>query len=165
MSTAKQNGPGSPANPARRVARPVTAPEPTKAEPKSDATLAPKPPDSLRTLMPAGELGVRNPSEARPSTESGGTSGAEDTSRAAGYVADLATQSVAQPGPAVAKDPSLFAGPEAITPPPVDPAKAADPKAAAPPSVDPQIQDDPATPMTALARALLARNPRRNRPQ
>src|SRR5690242_20590989 len=37
------------------------------------------PKDPIKEIMPAGEEGPRNPPKTRPSTGSGGTSGAEDT--------------------------------------------------------------------------------------
>jgi hypothetical protein len=75
--------------------------------PKTDG-----PRDPLKTVMPAGETGSRNPPKPRTATASGGTSGAEDTTRAAGYVADLASKPEAPPGPPVAKDPALTTRPE-----------------------------------------------------
>jgi hypothetical protein len=68
--------------------------------------------DPLKTMMPAGESGSRNPTRNRQATASGGTSGAEDTTRTAGYVADLASNSEAPPGPPVAKDPAMTTRPE-----------------------------------------------------
>lgn len=92
----------------------------------------PKPPlptatgaDTLKTQMPAGEVGVRNPPGVTLASDSGGTSKAEDTSRAAGYVADLTKPNAAPPGPPVEKSPENFAGQTgAATSPGQKPAKA-----------------------------------------
>jgi hypothetical protein len=105
-------------------------------------TAAPHGADPLKTVMPAGEAGARNPPRRRTATESGGTSGAEDTTRAAGYVADLASAPEAPPGPPVAKDPAMTTRPEqAPEPAPADsrpsPASAVG-KRATPPSEAPQ---------------------------
>jgi hypothetical protein len=83
--------------------------------PPNGSALAAK--DPLALLMPTGEVGPRD-TGTTSSTESGGTSKTEDTSRAAGYVADLARPSEPPPGPPVEKSPEDFAGPESMTVPP-----------------------------------------------
>ena len=105
----------------RKLARPpVPATRvPTPAVDAAKAAVSGPGADSLQTQMPAGELGVRNPPGDVLSTASGGTSKAEDTTRAAGYVADLTKTNEPPPGPPIAKEPSNFAGPESTTPPPV----------------------------------------------
>jgi hypothetical protein len=74
------------------------------APPKDPASATPRvaaPKDPIKEVMPAGEKGPRNPPKTRPATGSGGTSGAEDTTRTAGYVADFArTRDVGPGGPA-----------------------------------------------------------------
>ncbi len=105
-------------------------------------------PDSLKTQMPSGELGVRNLPGDVLSTASGGTSKAEDTTRAAGYVADLTKSNEPPPGPPIAKEPSNYAGPEATTPPPVDRASVARAPGPTPPlpdpaGIDPAPRSDP----------------------
>lgn len=68
--------------------------------------------------MPANEADPRNPVEARPASESGGASGAEDTTRAAGYVVDLLAVNEPPPGPPVSRDPAQLALPDARPAPP-----------------------------------------------
>ncbi len=65
-----------------------------------------------------GETAVRKPHEERMATESGGTSGAEDTTRLAGYVADISKTNEPPPGPPVPKDAALTPPPEKTPPPP-----------------------------------------------
>ena len=60
---------------------------------------------------PAGIAGDRYVPASRFATSSGGTSGAEDTTRAAGYTADLTVRPVRPPGPRLLSDPILFAHP------------------------------------------------------
>ena len=85
----------------------------------------PSGPDALKTQMPTGEVGVRNPPGLTLASGSGGTSKAEDTSRAAGYVADLTKANEPPPGPPIAKSPENFAGQTGTTPTPGEvPAKA-----------------------------------------
>jgi hypothetical protein len=77
--------------------------------------------DAMKVVMPAGEIGPRNPTKLRPATASGGTSGAEDTTRAAGYVTDMTLPREAPPGPPVQVDPASLVGPEGTAPPPEPP--------------------------------------------
>lgn len=111
----------SPAEATRRLTPPPVSATRAPMSPIDAAKAAASEPgvDSLKSHMPAGELGVRNPPGLILSTASGGTSKAEDTTRAAGYVADLTKANEPPPGPPVAKEPANFAGPEAETVPPV----------------------------------------------
>jgi hypothetical protein len=88
-------------------------------EPRAQGTApaAPKK-DPLKVVMPAGESGDLNPPGLREATKSGGTSGAEDTPRTAGYVVDLHTRNEPPPGPPLPKDPALLAGAEDSPTPP-----------------------------------------------
>lgn len=98
-----------------------SAPDPTRTpppDPRDSTPKSPAAPDSLKVIMPAGEVGSRNPPHSRLATESGGTSGAEDTSRAAGYVADLTAVRDSPPGPPVQLDKAQLAGPDTIPAPP-----------------------------------------------
>lgn len=120
-NAADPHRPSGPNAPKPRVAQP-SASAPASVTPPTDAAKAAAsgpPGDSLKTHMPAGEIGVRNAPGAVSSTASGGTSKAEDTSRTAGYVADLTQTNVPPPGPPIAKEPANFVGPEGIAPPPV----------------------------------------------
>src|SRR5262245_18167927 len=94
----RSSGPASSANDRRPA--PKTVPGPG----------APRKADPLKTLMPSGEVGSRNPPKVRTATASGGTSGAEDSTRAAGYVVDLAKTNDPPPGPPPRRDPALFKG-------------------------------------------------------
>ena len=105
-------------NPAPGTAPKSLVRQPEKPRPTSGTRDASLPKDSLKLLMPAGEDTVRNPSSARPATANSGTSGAEDTTRTAGYVVDLETKSEPPPGPPVKLDPAQLDGPEAVTAPP-----------------------------------------------
>ena len=111
----------NPNDPPRKLARPPVPATRIPTPPVDAAKVAASEqgPDSLKLEMPSGELGVRNPPGDVLSTASGGTSKAEDTTRAAGYVADLTRVNEPPPGPPIAKEPSNFAGPESTTPPPV----------------------------------------------
>lgn len=134
----------SPAETTRRLTPPPVAATRAPMSPIDAAKAAASEPgvDSLKSHMPAGELGVRNPPGLILSTASGGTSKAEDTTRAAGYVADLTKTNEPPPGPPVAKEPSNFAGPEAETVPPVKRAPASVPgPGPKPPLPDPQGSD------------------------
>jgi hypothetical protein len=109
-----------PNDPRRKIASAPQAAKPTELPPvdAAKAAAAPLGTDSLKSQMPAGELGVRNLPIEVTSTASGGTSKAEDTTRAAGYVVDLTRTNEPPPGPPIAKEPSNFVGPESKTPPP-----------------------------------------------
>jgi len=74
--------------------------------------------DPLKGLMPSGEATDRNPPQPRAASSSGGTSAAEDTTRTAGYVADLSITNEPPPGPPVPKDPALLAGADQVPAPP-----------------------------------------------
>lgn len=96
------------------------APPPPKAPPP--VPTGPKPPtppneDPLKLEMPTGEVGVRNKPGIAFASDSGGTSKAEDTSRAAGYVADLTRTNDPPPGPPIEKSPESFAGQTGVAPP------------------------------------------------
>ncbi len=95
-----------------------------RAKPPSAAS----PGDSLKALMPAGEAGPRNPVAPRPASESGGASGAEDTTRAAGYVVDFLAVNEPPPGPPVSRDPAQLALPDARPAPPRPRAPAVPPR-------------------------------------
>jgi hypothetical protein len=82
-------------------------PDPAGATPR---VAAPK--DSMKEVMPAGEAGSRNPPRTRAATGSGGTSGAEDTTRAAGYVADFARPRDVGPGGPAEPMPTYLDAPE-----------------------------------------------------
>ncbi len=108
---------------------PVKPPEKAEKKPEKAAPPEPHPsattpsvpptgPDTLKSQMPTGEAGVRNPPGFTRASESGGTSKAEDTSRAAGYVADLTKANDAPPGPPVGKTPENFAGQTGAAPTP-----------------------------------------------
>lgn len=115
--------------PKRNEGRPRDPAPPSTSAPSGQPTArAPKPPaaapdpapypadtDSLKTQMPTGEVGVRSEPGLALASDSGGTSKAEDTPRAAGYVADLTRTNVPPPGPPVPKSPENFAGPESET--------------------------------------------------
>ena len=152
----------SPAETTRRLARPVVPATRTPMSPVDAAKAAASEPgvDSLKTQMPAGELGVRNPPGLILSTASGGTSKAEDTTRSAGYVADLTKTNEPPPGPPIAKEPSNFAGPEAETVPPVvrTPSPGPGPK---PPLPDPSGSDPTPRPPTPPTPAEPVRKPNR----
>jgi len=118
-----------PSSPDARPAAPTPAP-------------AKAPVDSLKTLMPAGELGSRNDPSPVLASRSGGTSKAEDTSRAAGYVADLTQPNVAPPGPPIAKAAENFEGLDGATDPAQRAAKSGPgPTPPAPPTPDPLETD------------------------
>ena len=96
----------------RQSAGPSAAPS---ERPPSAAASTPKAPgaaDPIKELMPAGEKGSRNPTKTRPSTGSGGTSGAEDTTRTAGYVADFARPRDEGPGGPAKPMPTYMDSPE-----------------------------------------------------
>lgn len=104
-------------------------PDPAGATPRVSA-----PKDSMKEVMPAGESGSRNPPRTRPSTGSGGTSGAEDTTRTAGYVADFARPQDVGPGGPAEPMPTYLDAPEG---PPRDAAGKPDPKRAPKPAPKP----------------------------
>lgn len=106
----------------------------------------PSGPDALKTQMPTGEVGVRNPPGLTLASGSGGTSKAEDTSRAAGYVADLTKANEPPPGPPIAKSPENFAGQTGTPPTPGEvPAKAT-------PNTTPPVKPPPGPPATPRVR-------------
>ena len=127
------NDPTPPPDPARvraKGAPPVresVAPnDPLPTPPESDVEAAkakatPAGTESLRTMMPTGEVGVRHPPELETSSLTGNSSKAEDTSRAAGYVADLDRESAPPPGPPLKREATDVVGPEGDAPPPVAP--------------------------------------------
>jgi hypothetical protein len=106
--------PVGPANPAAR-ANERGAPGPRPLTPDSSS---PSSADPLQLHMPADESVTRDHTEERAATASGGTSGAEDSTRAAGYVADLTARPEPAPGPPIPKNPSNFVGPEREAPAP-----------------------------------------------
>lgn len=75
-------------------------------------------PDPLQPVMHTGEVGVHGDPATLLASDSGGMSRAEDTPRAAGYVADLTRKHAAPPGPPVRKSPGDFTRPENEAPPP-----------------------------------------------
>ncbi len=66
--------------------------------------------ESLEVVLPKSGTGARSPTAPMRAAESGGSSRTEDTSRGAGYVADLTKANEPPPGPPVAKSPENFAG-------------------------------------------------------
>jgi hypothetical protein len=84
---------------------------------------------ALPTLLPARAAAAPDVQAAMPATNSGGTAKTSDTTRAAGYVADLTKPSEPPPGPPIAKSPENFAGPESAAVPPT-PQKSRDPQSA-----------------------------------
>ena len=104
---------------------PSSEPEPSVAKRAAEPTstpggkvTAPVVKYPLRLVTGPGEESVGKPPTRQLSTPSGGTSGAGDSTRTAGYVADLSKPNVPPPGPPVVIEPTELAGPEAVTPPP-----------------------------------------------
>ena len=150
-------GRGPAIRPATSSATP-TETRPSSLDARPAAPTPAKPPvDSLKTVMPAGELGSRNDPSTVLASRSGGTSKAEDTSRAAGYVADLTQENVAPPGPPITKSAENFEGLDGATDPAQHEAKSGPgPTPPAPPTPDPLDTDasprpspNPGTPLKA----------------
>ena len=91
---------------------------PSVPTPTPKDTIAGPAPYPLRLVKSSGEESVGKPPAGRLATPSGGTSGAEDTTRTAGYVADLSKAPAVPPGPPVAREATELEGPEGTTPPP-----------------------------------------------
>ena len=114
--------------------------------PPSTLPATPEVKDVLKTQMPTGEVGVRNQPGATLASASGGTSKAEDTSRAAGYVADLTKPNAAPPGPPIEKTAENFAGQSGNTPAPGKRPEKATPNTTPPTPPSPPTPD-PTTPV------------------
>ncbi len=111
----------------------VSAPIVPKPAPAAPTPAGPSSADVLASQVPTGEIGVRNEVDESIAGASGGTSKTEDTSRAAGYVADLTKTNEPPPGPPVEKSPEDFAGPESESVPPKPLPAPAKPASAIPP--------------------------------
>jgi hypothetical protein len=93
-------------------AGPSAAPSTRPPDPAGSTPRVAAPKDPIKEVMPAGETGPRNPPKTRASTGAGGTSGAEDTTRTAGYVADFARSRDVGPGGPAEPMPTYLDSPE-----------------------------------------------------
>jgi hypothetical protein len=129
--------------------------------------------DVLPTLTPARAVAVRDVPSVTRATNSCGTAKTGDTSRAAGYVADLTKTNEPPPGLPIAKSPANFAGPESAMVPPIPPKQPGQPNPAkrdettaagpTPPIPDP-AGSDPAlrsTPPISKSQSATAQTPSR----
>lgn len=93
----------------------VPAPTPPTPGPGSPSSKALPAEELLRTPLPPAPIGTVKDRPQVLASQSGGTSRAEDTTRAAGYVADTTGTNVPPPGPPIDKSPANFEGLDGAT--------------------------------------------------